>query len=415
MAFDPFPSDPHKRVESGLLTIRSGGMVILVDDENRENEGDLVIAAEKTTPDAVNFMAKYGRGLICLSLEPAIVERLQLPMMVNDNRSAFGTAFTVSVEARRGVSTGISAADRATTVQTAIADDAVPSDLVSPGHIFPLRSRPGGVLVRSGQTEGAVDLARLAGLKPAGVICEVMNEDGTMARLPQLMELAAEHGLPILTVADLIAHRLQNETLVSVAGEALLPTKWAGDLQVKVFSNEVNGLFYIAAIKGDVSGGGPVPVRVHTGNLWGDAFSATRKDQGMTLERALRFINEQSRGVVLFILRPFDVAALLGRLSLHCEKTPAIPVATSPHEPDPYPRGLRDYGIGAQILRLLGVQQIRLITNRTDLKIVGLEGFGLDITEYVRLNDDDPSVSAPVLELVQPAASEGHGSDDHGN
>jgi len=410
MPFDPFPSDPAKRIETALLTTRSGGMVILVDDENRENEGDLVIAAEKTTPEAINFMAVHGRGLICLSLETPIVERLQLPMMVSDNRSPFGTAFTVSIEARRGVTTGISAADRATTVLAAIADDAVPSDLVSPGHVFPLRARDGGVLVRSGQTEGAVDLARLAGLKPAGVICEVMNEDGTMARLPQLIELAREHHLPILTVADLIAHRLQNETLVSVAGEATFDTKWAGELDVKVFSNEVNGLFYVAAVKGDITGDEPVPVRVHNGSIWADAFSARRLDGGMTLERALRFIGREERGVVLFILRPFDVGNLLSKLSSHCVKTPPVP--RSPHEPDPYPKGLRDYGIGAQILRLLGLRKIRLITNRTDLKIVGIEGFGLKITEYVRLEEEDEA--APVLHLVRQAVGVSEGAEEDG-
>ena len=410
MPFDPFPSSPAKRVETSLLTIRSGGMVILVDDENRENEGDLVVAAAKATPESINFMAVHGRGLICLSLETAIVERLQLPMMVSDNRSPFGTAFTVSIEARRGVTTGISAADRATTILAAIEDGAAPSDLVSPGHIFPLRARDGGVLVRSGQTEGAVDLARLAGLKPAGVICEVMNEDGTMARLPQLIELAREHHLPILTVADLIAHRLQNETLVSVAGEATLDTKWAGELDVKVFSNEVNGLFYVAAIKGDIDGDEPVPVRVHSGSIWADAFSARRLDGGMTLERALRFIGREERGVVLFILRPFDVGALLGKLAAHCEKTPPVP--RSPHEPDPYPKGLRDYGIGAQILRLLGLSKIRLITNRRDLKIVGIEGFGLQITEYVRLEEEDET--APVLHLVRHAVEASKGTEEDG-
>ena len=397
MTFDPFPSAPNKRVESARLAFRSGGISILGDDENRENEGDLVVAADKVTPEAINFMAKYGRGLICLALDPATVDQLQLPMMVNDNRSMYGTAFTVSIEARRGVSTGISAADRSATVLAAIDDNAVPSDLVSPGHIFPLRARGGGVLVRSGQTEGAVDLARLAGLKPAGVICEVMNEDGTMSRLPELIELGKEHKIAILTVADLIAHRLQHETLVSVAGEAVLPTKWAGDLDVKVFSNEVNGLYYIAAIKGDIDGDEPVPVRVHNGNLWADAFSAMRLDHGMTLERSLRFLSGEERGVVLFVLRPFDEATLLGRLAAHCEDSP--PVKPNPHEPDPYPKGLRDYGIGAQILRLLGLRKIKLITNQENLKIVGIEGFGLEITEYIRLieetvpDDCEPSYS----------------------
>ncbi len=414
MTFDPFPSSPEKRVERALLSIRSGGMVILVDDENRENEGDLVIAAEKTTPEAINFMATHGRGLICLALEPAIVDRLKIPMMVNDNRSTFGTAFTVSIEARRGVSTGISAADRALTVQTAIADDVAPSDLVSPGHVFPLRARSGGVLVRSGQTEGAVDLARLAGLKAAGVICEIMNEDGTMARLPQLIELARENRLQILTVADLIAHRLQTETLVTVAGEARLPTKWAGDLDVTVFTNEVNGLYYIAAIKGDISGDEPVPVRVHNGNLWADAFAAIRLDAGMTLERSLRFIGEQGRGVVLFILRPFDEADLLSRLALHCRESPSVPA--SPHEPDPYPKGLRDYGIGAQILRLLGLSRLRLLTNRDDLKIVGIEGFGLEITETIRL-DEEPEArdSGQVIHLQRKAVAQPTGSNTDGH
>ena len=403
MTFDPFPSDPKKRVETSLLTTRSGGMVIMVDDENRENEGDLVIAAQKVTPEAINFMAVHGRGLICLSLDGGLVDRLQLPMMVSQNRSAFGTAFTVSIEARRGVSTGISAADRSTTVLAAIADDAVPGDLVSPGHIFPLRAKPGGVLVRSGQTEGAVDLARLSGLKPAGVICEIMNEDGTMARLPQLIDIGREHRLPILTVADLIAHRLQNETLVSVAGEATLNTKWAGELDVRVFSNEVNGLFYIAAVKGDIDGDDPIPVRVHNGNVWADAFSARRLDEGMTLEKSLRFIGEEGRGVVLFVLRPFDVGALLTRLAAHCEDSPPVP--RSPHEPDPYPKGLRDYGIGAQILRLLGLRKIRLITNNKDLKIVGIEGFGLEITEIVHLDEEEEN--PPVLHETSEALENG--------
>ena len=405
MTFDPFPSDPKKRVESALLAFRSGGIVILVDDENRENEGDLVVAAEKVTPESINFMAKYGRGLICLALDPPTIDQLQLPMMVRDNRSMYGTAFTVSIEARRGVSTGISAADRSATVLAAIDDNAVPSDLVSPGHIFPLRARGGGVLVRSGQTEGSVDLARLAGLKPAGVICEIMNEDGTMSRLPELIELGKEHQLAILTVADLIAHRLQHETLVSIAGEAVLPTKWAGDLNIKVFSNEVNGLYYIAAIKGDLDGDDPIAVRVHNGNLWADALSAIRLDSGMTLERSLRFLSGEERGVVLFVLRPFDEASLLGRLAAHCVDSP--PVKNNPHEPDPYPKGLRDYGIGAQILRLLGLRKIKLITNRTDLKIVGIEGFGLEITEYIRLQEEPVSDdNAPSLTAVRESVDD---------
>jgi len=412
VAFDPFPPDPAQRVETALLTIRSGGTVILVDDENRENEGDFVIAAEKITPEGINFMASKGRGLICLALDPSIVDRLQLPMMVNDNTSRFSTAFTVSIEARRGVSTGISAADRSTTVLAAIADDAVPTDLVMPGHIFPLRAKAGGVLVRSGQTEGSVDLARLAGLRPAGVICEVMQEDGTMARLPELIELGRENKVPILTVADMIAHRLQTETLVSVAGEAILPTKWAGDLQVKVFSNAVNGLYYVAAIKGEVEPGQPTLVRVHNGNLWSDAFSALRLDGGMTLERALRHIDAEGNGVVMFVLRPFEVGALLERLKLHVADSPEVPAEE--HKADPYPTGLRDYGIGAQILHLLGVRQIRLITNRTDLKIVGLEGFGLEITEFVHLNEEPEAERGPALKLVREAAADA-GSDTDGH
>jgi len=277
-------------------------MIILVDDEDRENEGDLTMAAEKVSPESINFMAKYGRGLICLSLAPEIVDRLKLPLMVTDNRSPFRTAFTVSIEARQGVTTGISAADRAHTILTAIADDAEPDDLIQPGHVFPLRARRGGVLFRTGQTEGSVDLARLAGLKPAGVICEVMNDDGTMARMPDLQKFAEQHGLKIATVADVIAYRMRKESFVHKAAETTLPTPF-GEFKAIAFVNDIDEYEHLALVKGEISSDKEVLVRVHSQCLTGDVFGSFRCDCGSQLEKAMQLVQEEGLGVILYLMQ----------------------------------------------------------------------------------------------------------------
>ena len=269
-----------KKIEAGLEALRQGKMIILVDDEDRENEGDLVIAAEKVTPEAVNFMAKEGRGLICLTLTEERADHLELPPMVADNSCSFGTAFTVSIEAKTGVTTGISAADRARTIQVAVADEATAADLARPGHVFPLRAKRGGVLVRTGQTEGSVDMARLAGLKPAGVICEIMNDDGTMARMPKLKEFALRHGLPIVSIADLVAYRMQKETLVRRAAETILPTPDSGDFKLIVYENDLDQAQHLALVKGEINPDQPVLVRVHSECLTGDVFGSQRCDCG---------------------------------------------------------------------------------------------------------------------------------------
>jgi len=292
---------PTARIAEALEEIREGKMVILVDDEDRENEGDLCMAAEKATPEAVNFMAKYGRGLICLSLIEEKVEELQLPMMVSKNQSRFGTAFTVSIEARRGVTTGISAADRATTILTAVADDTKPEDLVSPGHVFPLRARKGGVLVRTGQTEGSVDLARLAGLTPAGVICEVMKDDGTMARMPDLEVFAKEHGLKIVTIADIIEYRMRNESFVHRAATTLLPSVHGGEFVAIAYTNDIDTSQHIALVKGEINSDEEVLVRVHSECLTGDSLGSLRCDCGDQLHRAMEMVNDEGKGIVLYI------------------------------------------------------------------------------------------------------------------
>jgi 3,4-dihydroxy 2-butanone 4-phosphate synthase/GTP cyclohydrolase II len=296
-------SDVLVPVDVALEEMRVGKMVILVDDEDRENEGDLCMAAEKCTPEAINFMAKYGRGLICLPMTEERLRQLRLSMMVPDaeNTSSYGTAFTVSIEAREGVTTGISAADRATTVAVAIGDDARPQDIVRPGHIFPLRARNGGVLRRAGQTEGAVDLARMAGLKPAGVICEVMNDDGTMARMPDLVAFARRHGLKIVTVADLIQYRLRHETLVRRAAEAMLPTRDGGEFRAIVYENDIDHVDHIALVKGEILEDEEILVRVHSECLSGDAFGSMRCDCGEQLSAAMKMIEEEGRGVILYM------------------------------------------------------------------------------------------------------------------
>ncbi|MFO0758557.1 MAG: 3,4-dihydroxy-2-butanone-4-phosphate synthase [Byssovorax sp.] len=365
------------RVNTALDHIRAGKMVILVDDEDRENEGDLCMAAEAVTGEAINFMAKYGRGLICLTLDEEQVARLDLPMMSAPGRNGppLGTAFTVSIEARTGVTTGISAADRAHTIKVAIAPDARPTDVVTPGHVFPLRARRGGVLVRTGQTEGSVDLSRLAGLRPAGVICEIMNEDGTMARMPDLERFAEQHGLLILTVADLIQYRLQTERLVRKVAERPLRldvtgTEWIGT----VYEILGESRQFFALHRGQVATSEPVLCRVHSGSLIADLFSSTPFDGGSNLREAIGVIEKAGAGVVLYIPPRCDLEREIEQFKAERSGEPGAG----------QPWTLREFGLGAQVLADLGVQQIRLLTN-SQPKIAGLTGFGLKIVERVPL------------------------------
>jgi 3,4-dihydroxy 2-butanone 4-phosphate synthase/GTP cyclohydrolase II len=377
--------DPIERVGRALDEFRAGRMVILVDDEDRENEGDLVLPAEKVTPTAINFMATHARGLICLAADDALIDRLELPMMVRDNQASLGTAFTVSIEARHGVSTGISAKDRAHTIRVAIADDARPADVVSPGHVFPLRARRGGVLVRTGQTEGSVDLARMAGLKPAGVICEIMRDDGEMARRPELEEFAARHGLLLLSVADIIAYRLQRERIVRVKGEgqvrpgSLPPGE---PFRAVYYDTEVEATEYIALVRGDVAGvsaaGGDVLVRVQTLDPIADPF-ALRPE----LDASLRAIDDAGCGVLLYVY-PHGRTSLQRAFARLQEQQAqqTFPAQPTWHGTAPTSDALRDFGLGAQVLADLGLRRIRLMTH-VDRRIVGIEGFGIEIVEKV--------------------------------
>ncbi|MEW6731557.1 MAG: 3,4-dihydroxy-2-butanone-4-phosphate synthase [Acidobacteriota bacterium] len=363
-------------IPEAVEDIRQGRMIIIVDDEDRENEGDLVCAAEKVTPEAINFMAKYGRGLICLSLTEERCDKLDLPPMAAHNTSHLGTAFTVSVEAKRGVTTGISAADRATTILTAIDTQTKPSDLARPGHVFPLRARGGGVLVRPGQTEASVDITRIAGLTPAGVICEIMNDDGTMARLPELEIFARRHDLKIISVADLIRYRMQNEVLVRRTAQAHISTIY-GEFTVSTFQNELSGDTHLALVMGNIAEHDNVLVRVHTHCLLGDVFGALVDEAGFWLHRSLELIAAEGCGVLLYLRMDSTKGDVERHLQAFAEHQ------AHPHEVFQFQHGnTRDYGIGAQILHSLGLHNIRLLTN-SPKKLTALEGFGITIVETV--------------------------------
>jgi 3,4-dihydroxy 2-butanone 4-phosphate synthase / GTP cyclohydrolase II len=376
-----------ERVNGAIADIRAGKMVILVDDEDRENEGDLTMAAQFVTPEAVNFMAMHGRGLICLTLTEEHIQRLSLPMMAAPGRSApsLGTAFTMSIEARHGVTTGISAADRAHTMRLAASPECKPEELVTPGHVFPLRARKGGVLVRTGQTEGSIDLARLAGLTPAGVICEIMREDGSMARMPDLEIFAKKHGLRIVTIADLIQYRLQTERLVRKVAQGPLRMDETGtEWTANVYECATDGRQFVALTKGELTGETPVLCRMHSGSTIGDVFASTPREGGRNLREAIRRIEAERRGVIVYLPARQQPAEEISQLTI-AEGAPGSKakggIAANGGADSP----LREFGLGAQVLADLGLHEIRLLTNNPR-KIAGLSGFGLEIVESVPLN-----------------------------
>jgi 3,4-dihydroxy 2-butanone 4-phosphate synthase / GTP cyclohydrolase II len=387
---------PHIDVETALADIRAGRQVIVVDDENRENEGDLTMAADLATPEAINFMAGQGRGLICLALSEEKVAALRLPMMTHDNRSPHNTAFTVSVDARRGISTGISARERAHTIRTAVAPDAVPDDLVTPGHVFPLRAKQGGVLVRTGHTEASVDLARLAGRTPAGVICEIMRPDGEMARMPDLEAFATEHGLGIVHIADLVQYRLAREVLVHKVSETALRPTGAGlraTYRACLYEADVADAEYLALVLGDVAAGAPVLVRVQTASLLRDIFTVTQPGEMIQPTEWLRVIEREGRGILLYIL-PLGFRHIAGALDRLRTNDAQQERAGSPHpagDPEPSPTPLRDIGLGSQVLLQLGVRAIRLLTNNPR-RLAALEGYGIQVVDCVP--------SGPAAEVV---------------
>ena len=373
---------PFARIEDAVDAIRAGKMIIVVDDEDRENEGDLTIAAEKVTPEAINFMARYGRGLICLSMTPERLDELEIPLMVSQNSSRFETAFCVSIEAKGRTSTGISAGDRAATVLAAIDPATRPSDLARPGHMFPLRARTGGVMVRAGQTEAAVDLARIAGLYPAGVICEIMNEDGTMARVPELAKFARRHGLLMITIADLIKYRMRTESLVKRVATAKLPTEY-GEFHVHAFENQIDKQTHVALVCGDIRDGKDVLVRVHSQCLTGDVFHSARCDCGAQLDTAMQRIAAEGRGVLLYLNQEGRGIGLANKIRAYELQDEGFDTVEA-NERLGFKADQRDYGMGVQILRELGVRTMRLLSNNPR-KLVGIEGYGLSVSEWLPL------------------------------
>ena len=367
-------------IEEAIKDVREGKMIVIVDDEDRENEGDLMIAAEKATPELINFMARFGRGLICLTLTEERTRELGLSMMVDDNQSAFETPFTISIDARYGISTGISASDRAHTIKVAIDPKSIKSDLVKPGHIFPLRAKDGGVLVRMGQTEASVDMARLSGLSPYGVICEIMNEDGTMARVPHLIDFIKEHGLKMITTKDLAEYRLMKEALVDEVTSTVLPTH-SGEFRLVAFQNVLDEQIHIALVKGEIKEDKPTLVRVHSQCLTGDTFGSYRCDCGDQLQKSMEIIGKEGEGVLLYLYQEGRGIGIINKLKAYAlqdgGKDTVQAIEVLGFKPD-----LRNYGIGAQILRKLGLRKIRVMTNNPR-KIVGLEGYGLELVERV--------------------------------
>jgi 3,4-dihydroxy 2-butanone 4-phosphate synthase / GTP cyclohydrolase II len=386
-------------IEQAIEEIKAGRMVVLVDDEDRENEGDLTMAAEAVTPEAINFMSKYGRGLICLSMTAEKIDSLNLPLMVEHNTSRFQTGFTVSIEARCGVSTGISAADRATTILTAVADEAKPTDLVRPGHVFPLRGRKGGVIVRAGQTEGSIDLSRLAGLKPAGVICEIMDEDGSMARMPALEKFSEKHGIGICTIADLIEYRMRTESFVKRAAETIIPTSIAGEFKAIVYENDVDNLLHFAMVKGKIDSEQPVLVRVHSECLTGDIFGSMRCDCGEQLQTAMEMIDREGAGVILYIRQEGRGIGLVNKIKAYALQDQGLDTVEA-NERLGFQPDLRNYGIGAQILVDIGVRKMRLLTNNPK-KMVGLDGYGLSIVEQIEIETEPNEYNRRYLKCKQ--------------
>jgi len=385
---------PFCSVEEAIEEIKRGRFVIILDDENRENEGDLMMAAEMVTPESINFMAKYGRGLICMPMTPERLQELDLPLMTSNNTESMGTAFTISVDARRNTTTGISAFDRATTVKALINPETIRQDLVTPGHLFPLRAKKGGVLRRTGHTEACIDLARLAGLYPAGVICEIMNEDGTMARLTELEHFSARHGLKMVTIEDLIRYRMQREKLIRQVSDVAMPTEY-GDFRAIGYESVLDGQCHIALVAGDPTSENAL-VRVHSECLTGDVFRSKRCDCGEQLSRALKMIHENGNGVLLYMRQEGRGIGLANKLRAYKLQENGSDTVEANTELG-YPPDLRDYGIGAQILVDLGVRNLRLLTNNPR-KIIGLEGYGLKIAERVPLEVAPNSINRRYLE-----------------